>query len=76
MQDIYRHKKTGGLYFVIDDNVRIESTGERGVLYQSLQNDRIKWVRSYEQFHDGRFEVLNSVEYQQGQVIMKHDASF
>lgn len=62
MKDIYRHKKTGGLYVVIDEDITIEETGERGILYRSLQDGR-KWVRSYKKFHDGRFEALNSVEY-------------
>jgi len=73
--NIWRHKKTGGLYIIIDEDARIEATDQRATIYRSLSDNRT-WIRPFEEFHDGRFEVLNSVEYQQGQVIMKHDDSF
>lgn len=62
MSNIWRHKKTGDLYTVVDDNFTIEKTMEQGVLYQNLGNHR-KWVRPYEEFHDGRFEKFSESEY-------------
>jgi len=73
--NIWRHKKTGGLYVILDEDAVIEKTLERATIYRSLSDNRT-WVRPFDEFHDGRFEVLNSVEYQQGKIIMKHDASF
>jgi len=73
--NIWRHKKTGGLYVILDEDAIIEKTLERATIYRSLIDNRT-WIRPFDEFHDGRFEVLNSVEYQQGQVVMKHDASF
>jgi len=73
---IWRHKKTGGLYVIIDDDITIEATGERGVLYRSVQDGR-KWVRSHAQFHDGRFEQLNAAEYLgDGKVVLSHSDAF
>jgi hypothetical protein len=76
MVSIWRHKKSGGLYVVIDDDITIEATEERGVLYLRVQDGR-KWVRSYSQFHDGRFEALNSYEYLgDGKVVLSHSDAF
>jgi hypothetical protein len=72
---IWRHKKTGGLYVIIDDDFLIEKTKERGVLYRSVQDGQ-KWMRSHAEFHDGRFEILNSAEYREGEVVLRHDDTF
>jgi len=59
---MWRHKKTGGEYRVIDGavnkNVFIEATGEPAVIYQSLKDHKI-WVRPRAEFFDGRFEPID-----------------
>ena len=75
MSEIFRHKKSGGLYVVLDDEIRIEATNSRGVLYKSLM-DGTKWVRPYSEFHDGRFEKLNSMEYSTGVVKLSARGDF
>lgn len=72
---IWRHKKTGGLYVIITDNFQIEATLEQGVLYRNLSDGR-EWVRPKSEFMDGRFESLNSMEYDGGVVKLKHSEEF
>lgn len=52
-----RHKKTGRLYYVTLDDVTIEKTMERAVLYRSMEDNRA-WIRPYAEFTDGRFEIV------------------
>lgn len=75
MFNIWRHKKTGGLYIILDEDAIIEKTLERATIYRSLSDNRT-WIRPFEEFHDGRFEVLNSAEYKEGSVVLKHNDSF
>ena len=46
---IYRHFNGG--YYVVQSLATIESTGEKVVIYQSLQNGRV-WVRPVSVFHE------------------------
>lgn len=75
MTNIWRHKKTGGLYIILEDDLTIEATMERAVCYVSIHDNR-KWIRPHSEFHDGRFEVLNSFEYSDGVVKLKHSGAF
>jgi len=76
MSKIWRHKKTGGLYVIIDDEVNIEKDYTPSVMYMSLI-DGEKWVRPREEFHDGRFENLNSIEYiGDGKIVLSHSDAF
>ena len=60
MTNIWRHRKTGGAYAVIQDNVMIEATMTPGTLYMSLETGQ-KWIRPESEFYDGRFERLESL---------------
>lgn len=60
---------------IITDNFLIETTMQQGVLYRNL-SDGSEWVRPREEFMDGRFESLNSMEYQSGVVKLKHSGAF
>lgn len=53
-QEIYRHKKTGGVYAVVC-NATSESDGVLLVVYRNLDTGA-RWVRPAEEFNDGRFE--------------------
>lgn len=59
MEDIYQHYK-GGLYYVFDVVSTHTETGERCVLYYSVdeENPSPLWARPYDMFHgyleDGR----------------------
>ncbi len=76
MFNIWRHKKTGGLYIIIDEEAVIEKTLERATIYRSL-SDKKTWIRPHAEFHDGRFEVLNSAEYLgEGKVVLSHSDAF
>ena len=50
---LYRHEKTGGLYYVITE-ATLETTGELVVVYRSI-SDGHDWVRPADEFFDGRF---------------------
>lgn len=57
----YMHKKTGGLYRVMDEKARIESEGMDGelqVVYRHAETGSV-WVRPSSEFFDGRFELVN-----------------
>lgn len=53
-QEIFRHKKTGGVYAVVCNATR-ESDGVPLVVYRNLDTGAL-WVRPADEFHDGRFE--------------------
>jgi hypothetical protein len=52
---LYRHIKTGGIYYV-HCIASVEASLELVVVYQSQQDGRW-WTRPMEEFTDGRFEV-------------------
>ncbi|WP_368187413.1 hypothetical protein [Aestuariibius sp. HNIBRBA575] len=56
---IWIHRKTGGLYVIIDDNALIEADLTPAVAYRSLETGQL-WVRPRAEFHDGRFANVNS----------------
>lgn len=58
---IYRHVKTGGLYYVIEWNAKIEGTMEDAVVYRNIVTGMV-WVRPYSEFLDGRFKCLTKAE--------------
>lgn len=53
---LFRHLKTGGLYTFISEGVD-EKTLAPVVVYQSHQDGKV-WVRSADEFFDGRFEPI------------------
>lgn len=53
-QEVYRHKKTGGIYGVICNATR-ESDGVLLVVYRNLDTGD-RWARPADEFNDGRFE--------------------
>lgn len=53
-QEIYRHKKTGGIYGVVCNATR-ESDGVLLVVYRNVETGD-RWVRPASEFNDGRFE--------------------
>jgi hypothetical protein len=55
--NLYRHKKTGGVYAVLIENAVIESDQTPCVVYQGVDQS-VTWVRPAAEFHDGRFEKL------------------
>lgn len=55
-QEIYRHKKTGGIYGVVCNATR-ESDGELMVVYRNIETGE-RWIRPASEFNDGRFERL------------------
>jgi len=75
MTNIWRHKKSGGLYTIIDEESFIESTMQRATIYRSLHDNR-SWIRPKDEFHDGRFEVMNSMEFRGGCVQLSHSGAF
>lgn len=75
VNNIWRHKKTGNLYIILADDMLIESTMERAICYVSLHDNR-KWIRPHKEFYDGRFEVLNSMEFENGVVRLSHSDAF
>lgn len=52
--EIYQHVKTGGLYFILHDNAKIEKTLEDAVVYTDTLHQHI-WIRPKSEFFDGRF---------------------
>lgn len=73
--NLWRHVKTGGIYFVLDEDITIEKTMERAVLYVRVSTGE-KWIRPYAEFHDGRFEVLNSQRNFRHEVHFSHNGEF
>lgn len=57
-QEIYRHKKTGGIYGVVCNATR-ESNGELLAVYRNVETGE-HWVRPVSEFSDGRFELVSS----------------
>jgi hypothetical protein len=58
MSEVWRHKKTGGLYEALT-SARMESDGidgKRYVVYRGLK-DGYTWIRPADEFFDGRFEL-------------------
>jgi hypothetical protein len=53
---LYRHKKTGRVYRLLDIAVD-EKTQNELVVYRSIE-DGIIWVRNHHEFFDGRFEKI------------------
>lgn len=54
--EIFRHKKTGGIYAVICNAAR-ESDGVLMIVYRNVvTGDR--WIRPAAEFNDGRFEAM------------------
>lgn len=49
----YRHRKTGGLYEVVDI-ATMEATQQPVVIYKAKADGR-RWVRPHDEFCDGRF---------------------
>jgi hypothetical protein len=60
--ELYRHKKTKGLYSVVCI-ARIEATGEQVTVYKNISSDEI-WVRPSSEFNDGRFEKVVGAIYE------------
>lgn len=54
---LFLHKKSEGLYEVVEYNAVQEATGEEQVVYKSLIVDRV-WVRPKSEFFDGRFSRI------------------
>ncbi len=54
LPEIYRHKKTGGIYGVLCNATR-ESDGVLLVVYRNLDTGE-RWARPADEFNDGRFE--------------------
>lgn len=63
---IYRHRKSGGLYKVITFNAKLEATEGRVVVYQNMPTGVI-WVRDYDEFVDGRFEIVTAARQEPDQ---------
>lgn len=59
LRDVWRHKKTDGLYEIVTYDAKIEANLERAVVYVSLAHNTI-WVRPYAEFMDGRFERMSA----------------
>lgn len=57
-QELYRHEKTGGVYQVVC-NAKLETTGEPMVVYSNVATGE-RWVRTAEEFNDGRFVRVES----------------
>ena len=54
--DIFRHKKSGGLYKFLGFGL-IEETGTHAVIYQDIHS-LLVWIRPTQEFFDGRFEFV------------------
>lgn len=48
MPDVYTHYK-GGRYYLVNDNITLEATGERYVVYQSVTTSKY-FTRPYIEF--------------------------
>jgi len=60
--ELYRHKKRGTCYRTADYNVRVQcetplQDGEMVLLYYNIEDGTYS-VRSADEFHDGRFELV------------------
>lgn len=55
-QEIYRHRKSGGIYGVVCNAAR-ESDGELLVIYRNIETGE-RWARPASEFKDGRFERI------------------
>jgi hypothetical protein len=53
-QEVYRHKKSGGIYGVVC-NATSEHDSVLLVVYRNLETGE-RWVRPAEEFNDGRFD--------------------
>jgi hypothetical protein len=55
--DSYRHKKSGGRYWLLHDDALIEATMTPAVVYMATDGEHAgqKWVRPKAEFFDGRF---------------------
>jgi hypothetical protein len=60
-KDLYRHKRTGGIYEVICTATHLPSKLHDLVVYRSIETGEI-WARSRDKFFDGRFEKIESGE--------------
>jgi hypothetical protein len=52
----YRHKKTGGIYRIIERG-KLEATLEEVVIYTRASGGDTVWVRPLSEWLDGRYEV-------------------
>lgn len=57
--EVWRHKKTDGLYKIIEIGIEEKDLTE-AIVYKSLQDGKI-WIRNKEEFLDGRFEKVTTV---------------
>lgn len=57
----WRHRRTCCVYLLISDNVLRENDLRRFVTYQDTTNGQI-WSRPYNEFFDGRFELITDEE--------------
>jgi hypothetical protein len=60
-KDLYRHKRTGGIYEVICTATYLPSTFYELVVYRDIETGKI-WSRHRDMFFDGRFELVESRE--------------
>lgn len=49
--NLWRHTRTGRLYYILSDEATDEATEARAVVYRSVADQRI-WVRAYDVFHE------------------------
>ncbi|MEO0861129.1 MAG: DUF1653 domain-containing protein [Pseudomonadota bacterium] len=56
--EIWQHKKSGGLYVVVERSAYIEADLTPAVVYRSLFDGAV-WVRPAAEFFDGRFRNLS-----------------
>jgi hypothetical protein len=57
--NVFRHIKSGGMYKLLHDTAKLESTLTPVVVYQNFKTYEI-WVRSKKEFFDGRFEAITN----------------
>jgi hypothetical protein len=71
---LYRHKKRGTAFRVLSSDARLKCSTDREVgsaadrmftVYQSLETDKI-YIRLTSEFMDGRFEVIDPGEVENG----------
>ena len=58
MNSVYRHVKSLGIYRVLQNSAKLESTLEEVVVYQNVETKDV-WVRSKKEFYDGRFKLIS-----------------
>lgn len=56
LSEVYRHKKTGGIYAIVCYANR-EGDGVELVVYRNVETGDV-WVRPRTEFEDGRFELV------------------